>query len=72
MKSQGQRRSAPCGLSAEAAKAGAGDMDVAEALEAGAESAAGASSRPRPAGWASWTRNQQKNWRAVQKKKQRK
>ena len=45
---QDQRRSAPRGLSAEAAEAGAGDMDVAEAPEACAESAAGASSRNTP------------------------
>ena len=70
MEGQGQRRSAPRGLSAEAAEAGAGDMDVAEALEAGAESAAGASSRP--VGWESWSRDRRKKWRAVQKKKQRK
>ena len=55
---QSQRRSAPRGHSAEAAKAGAGDMDDAEALEVGAESVAGAGSRPKPAGWDTWTRRQ--------------
>ena len=43
---QSQRRSAPREHGAEAAEAGTGDMDVAEALEASAESAAGADSRP--------------------------
>ncbi len=70
MEGQSQRRSAPRGLSAEAAEADPGDMDVAEALEAGAESAAGASSWPK--GWASWSRYRKKKWRAVQSKKQRK
>ena len=69
---QSQRRSAPRGLSAEAAEAGAGDMDVAEALEAGAESAAGASRRPKPAGWDTWTRRQKSRWNTAQNKKQRK
>ena len=67
---QRQRSSTPRELGAEAVEAAAEDMD--EALEASAKSAAGAGSRPRPDGWALWTRNQQKNWRAVQKKKQRK
>ena len=48
---QRQRSSAPRELGAEAAEAGAGDMDIAETLEAGGESAAGAGSRPRPEGW---------------------
>ncbi len=65
-----QRSSAPRGLSAEAAEAAAGDMDIAEAPEASAESAADAGSRPRPDGWASWTRNQRKIWLAAQRKKQ--
>ena len=69
---QSQRRSAPRELGAEAAEAGAGDMDVAEALEASAERADGAGSQPRPDGWASWSRDQRKKWRAVQKRKQRK
>ena len=42
------------GLDAETAEAGAGDMDVAEALEASADSAAGADLRPRPEGWETW------------------
>ena len=67
---QRQRSSAPRERGAEAVEAGAGDMD--EALEASAESAAGAGSHLRPEGWKTWTRNQQKNWRAVQKKKHRK
>ena len=51
---EGQRRrnSAPRGLGAEVAEAAAMGMDVAEALEASAESAAGADLRPRPEGWA--------------------
>ena len=57
MGGQSQRSSAQRGLGAEAAEAAAGDMDVAEALEAGAESAAGAGLQPRPDDWASWTRN---------------
>ncbi len=78
MEGQSQRRSAPRGLSVEAAEADAEDMDakvkkdVAEALEASAESAAGAGMRTRPNGWASWTRNQRKNWLAAKRKKQRK
>ena len=47
---QSRRSSAPRGLGAEAAEAAAGDVDVAEALEAGEESAAGADLRPRPEG----------------------
>ena len=66
MEGQGQRRSAPRGLSAEAAKAGAGHMDDAEALEAGA------GSRLRPADWGAMTRNQRKHWTKAQRKLQRK
>ena len=66
---QSQWRSAPRGLGAEAAEAAAGDMDVVEALEAGAESA---SSRPKPADWDAMTQNQKKNWNKAQRKKQRK
>ena len=69
---QGQRRSAPCGLSAEAAEAGAGDMDVAEALEAGAESGAGAGPQLKPSDWEKRTPNQKKKWHAAQRKQQRK
>ena len=47
-------------------------MDVAEALEVSAESAAGADLRPRPEGWETWTWRQRKHWNAYQKKKQRK
>ena len=65
-----QRRSAPRGLSTEAAEAGAGDMDVAEALEAGAESVAGAGSRPRPEGWETWSRNRKRKWTERQNRKQ--
>jgi hypothetical protein len=60
---QSQRRSAPCGLGAEAAEAAVGDMDVAEALEASAESAAGAGSRPRPDGWETWSSSKKAHWR---------
>ena len=69
---QSQRRSAPRGLGAEAAEAAAWDMDVAEALEASAESAAGVVLRPRPADWATRTRNQRRKLLAAQRKTQRK
>ena len=72
MEGQSLRRSAPRGLSAEGAEAGAGDMDVAEALEASAESAAGAGSRPRPEGWEAWSRNQKRLWSKNQRNKKRK
>ena len=67
---QRQRSNAPRELGAEAAEAGAGDMD--EALEASAESAAGAGSRPKPADWKAMTRNQRKNWSKSQWIQQRK
>ena len=70
MEGQRQRSSAPRELGAEAAEAGAGDMD--EALEASAESAAGAETRPKPADWDEMTPNQKKNWHRAQKKKYRK
>ena len=69
---QSQRRSAPRGHGAEAAEAAAGDMDVAEALEASAESAAGAGSRPRSEGWETWSRNRKLRWNKTQNRKQRK
>ena len=69
---QCQRRSAPRGLGAEAAEAAAGDMDVAEALEAGAESAAGADLRPKPEGWETWSRNRQMKWKAAERRQKRK
>ena len=69
---KGQRRSAPRGLGAEVAEAAAGGMDVAEALEASAESAASADLRPRPEGWETWSRNQKQRWTTIQKRKQHK
>ena len=72
MEGQSQRRGAPRGLGAAAAGTDAKGMDVAEALEVSAESAAGADLRPRPAGWETWTRNQRRSWLAAQRKKQRK
>ena len=66
---QSQRRRAPRGLGAEAAEAGAGDMDVAEALEDGAESAADPNSQPRPVDWGAMTRNQKTRWRKTQNRK---
>ena len=69
---QGQRSSAPRGLGAEVAEAAAGDMDVAEVLEASAESAAGADLRQRLEGWETWTWRQRKHWNVYQNKKQRK
>ena len=71
-KGPGQRGSAPRGLGAEAAEADAEGMDVAEALEASAESAAGEDLRPRPEGWETWPRSRKKKWAAFQKSKQRK
>ena len=65
---QRQRSSGPRERGAEAVNASTGDMDVAEALEAGAESAAGASSRPRPVGWETWSRRRKQNWTANQKR----
>ena len=62
---QSQRRGAPCGLSAESAEAGAGDMDVAEAPEATTD---GVSPRPKPSDWATRTPNQKKNWNRAQRK----
>ena len=47
-------------------------MDVAEALEASAESAAGADLRSRPEGWETWSRKQKTNWNTAQRKKKRK
>jgi hypothetical protein len=69
---QSQQLSAPRGLGAEAAEAAARDMDVAEALEASAESAAGAGSRLRPAGRETWSRPQKRQRAAIQKRKQHK
>ena len=66
---------APHGLdaeTAETAKAAAGDMDVAEALEASAESAAGADLRPRPEGWETWSRNRKRKWTERENRNQRK
>ena len=70
MEGQRQRSSTPRELGAEAVEAAAEDMD--EALEASAESAAGAGSRPKPEGWETWTRRQRKLWNAYQKNKKRK
>ena len=56
----------------EAAEATAGDMDVAEAPEASAESAAGAGSRPKPADWEAMTQSQKGRWNKTQNRKQRK
>ena len=69
---QGQRRGAPHELGAEAAEAAAGDMDIAEAPEAGAESVADVVLRPRPADWEAMTRNQKQRWTTIQKRKQHK
>ena len=71
IKGQGQRRGAPRGLGAEVAEAVAMDIDVAEALEASAESAAGADLRPRPEGWETWSSNRRAKWRAAQRRTQR-
>ena len=68
---QNQRSTAPCGLGAEAAEAAAGGMDIAEALEASAESVAGAGSRPKPGDWATRTPNQKKNWNRAQRKQRK-
>ena len=67
---QRQRSSTPRELGAEAVEAAAEDMD--EALEASAESAAGAGSQPKPADWDEMTPNQKKKWNTAQKKKQQK
>ena len=67
---QRQRSSTPRELGAEAVEAAAEDMD--EALEASAESAAGAGSQPNPADWETMTRNQRKHWTKAQRKQRRK
>ena len=72
MEGQSQRSSAPRGHGAEAAEAAAGDMDVAEALEASAESAAGADLRPRPPGWETWSRSRRGRWNKTQNRNQHK
>ena len=72
MEGQSQRSSAPRGLGEDAAEAAAGDMDVAEALDASAESAAGADLRPKPEGWEAWSRNQKRLWSKNQRNKKRK
>ena len=69
---QAQRRGAPRGLGVKVAEAAAGDMDVAEALAASAEGAAGADLRPRPEGWETWSPNRRAKWRAVLRRTPRK
>ena len=71
MEGQSQRRSAPRGLSAEAAEAGAGDMFMAAALGACAESAAGAGTQPKPSDCEARTPNQKKKWHAAQRKQRK-
>jgi len=68
---QGQRRGAPRGLGAEVAEADAKGMDVAEALEASADNAAGVGSRGDPAEWATWSKSRRENWHKTQKRKQK-
>ena len=63
---------APRELGAEATEAGAGEMDVAEALVVDAESEAGAASWPRPEGWETWSRSRKRQWVAIQKRKRHK
>ena len=72
MEGQGQRSSASRGLGAETAETASGDMDVAEALEASADSAACASLRVDSEEWATWSKSRRDNWHKTKKRKQKK